>query len=109
MRLMSALASVMRNMRGFGLPGCGNGVTVPISTKPKPSDATPSRKAPSLSRPAARPTALGKRMPMTLRGVPLGFGFRRDRPSVAARFKECIVNSWAFSGCIEKSSGRTNA
>ena len=25
-----------RNMRGFGLPGCGRGVTVPTSMKPKP-------------------------------------------------------------------------
>ena len=25
-------------MRGFGLPACGRGVTVPTSTKPKPSD-----------------------------------------------------------------------
>ena len=33
---MTASSSVSRKMRGFGLPACGSGVTVPISAKPKP-------------------------------------------------------------------------
>ena len=36
-RLITASSSGSRNMRGFGLPACGSGVTVPTSTKPKPS------------------------------------------------------------------------
>ena len=47
-------------MRGFGLPGCGRGVTVPTSRKPKPSVARPARWAAFLSRPAASPTRIGK-------------------------------------------------
>ena len=33
---MTAWSGSRRNSRGRGLPGCGSGVTVPISTKPKP-------------------------------------------------------------------------
>jgi hypothetical protein len=33
MRLMMACLLGRRNRRGFGLPGCGRGVTVPISMK----------------------------------------------------------------------------
>jgi hypothetical protein len=47
-------------MRGFGLPGCGRGVIVPTSTKPKPSAASASMCAPFLSSPAASPTGFGK-------------------------------------------------
>ena len=34
---MTARSSASRNSRGFGLPACGRGVSVPTSTKPKPS------------------------------------------------------------------------
>ena len=34
--LMTALSSVSRNMRGLGLPSWGRGVTLPISTNPRP-------------------------------------------------------------------------
>ena len=37
MRLISACSRRRRNRRGRGLPACGRGVTVPISTKLKPS------------------------------------------------------------------------
>ena len=47
-------------MRGFGLPGCAFGVTVPTSMKPKPIAPRPSMQRPFLSRPAARPTRFGK-------------------------------------------------
>ena len=39
---MTAWSSVSRKMRGFGLPGCGSGVTVPTSAKPKPSPSSAS-------------------------------------------------------------------
>jgi hypothetical protein len=42
MRLMMPRAAGRRNMRGFGLPACGRGVTVPTSMEPKPSAARPS-------------------------------------------------------------------
>ena len=41
-RLIIALASGIRNKRGFGLPDCGRGVIVPISMKPKPNPANAS-------------------------------------------------------------------
>jgi hypothetical protein len=40
-------------MRGRGLPFCGRGVTVPISTKPKPSRNSASGTSPFLSKPGA--------------------------------------------------------
>ena len=74
MRLIKACACGRRNIRGLGLPGCARGVTVPISMKPKPSAASPSIYVPSLSKPAANPTALGKVMPITLTGEFTGLG-----------------------------------
>ena len=65
-------AFVTRNNRGFALPGCVRGVTVPISINPKPKAAIPSITAPFLSKPAESPTAFGKLNPMTLRGVHVG-------------------------------------
>lgn len=37
-----ALSSIKRKTRGFSLPGCGFGVTDPISTKPNPIRCNPS-------------------------------------------------------------------
>ena len=65
---MTARFSGSRNIRGFGLPACGFGVTVPTSTKPKPSANSASICAPFLSSPAARPTGLGKLRFITLTG-----------------------------------------
>ncbi len=62
-RLTSARSSGNRNIRGFGLPGCGRAVTVPTSTKPNPSAASPMTPAPSLSNPAASPSGPGKSSP----------------------------------------------
>ena len=56
-------------MRGFGLPGCGLGVTVPTSTKPKPMAPKASMQRAFLSRPAARPTRFGKRRPASVTGI----------------------------------------
>ena len=52
-----------RNIRGKGLPGWARGVTVPISIKPNPNEAKASICLPSLSKPAASPTGLGRFKP----------------------------------------------
>ena len=67
MRLIIPLSSLSLKRRGFGLPSCGLGVTVPISIKPKPKLASSLYSLASLSKPAARPTGLGKRIPKTSR------------------------------------------
>ena len=59
-RLTIASSAGSRNSRGSGLPGCGWAVTVPTSTKPKPSSGQARRARPSLSSPAATPTRDGK-------------------------------------------------
>ena len=51
---------------GFGFPSCARGVTVPISTKPKPKVSNPSKISASLSNPAANPTGLSKFKPNTV-------------------------------------------
>ncbi len=66
--LMTASSCVSRKMRGFGLPGCGSGVIVPASAKPKP------RKA---ARPAPRRSCRSRRMPS-------GWGSRARRPKPSA-------------------------
>ncbi|MCY1182282.1 hypothetical protein D9M73_228360 [compost metagenome] len=99
MRLMMASAWGRRNRRGLGLPGCGRGVTVPISTKPKPSWAKPSMAAPFLSRPAASPTGFGKSRPMTFTGVFAGALHSKPlsprRPPAPIRSRD---RSWEVSG-----------
>ena len=62
-RLISARSASSRKTRGRGLPGCGRGVTVPISTKPKPSRSSASGTRASLSNPAAMPIGFGKSRP----------------------------------------------
>ena len=54
------------NSLGFGFPDCARGVTVPISTKPKPKVSSPSKISASLSKPAANPTGLSKFKPNTV-------------------------------------------
>src|SRR6185436_12422129 len=56
MRLISALSFGNRKSLGLSLPACGNGVTVPISTKPKPSASNSLKYLAFLSKPAPRPT-----------------------------------------------------
>ena len=63
MRLITASSSTRRNRRGRGLPGCGRGVTVPSSAKPKPSRPQAAGAAASLSKPAASPIGVGKAQP----------------------------------------------
>src|SRR5690606_3050171 len=107
MRLMMAWASGRRNRRGLGLPGCGRGVTVPISMKPKPSCPRPSMASPFLSRPAARPTGLANSRPMIFTGRAAGFlhssPFSPRRPPAPSRSRD---SSWAVSGDSRKSRSR---
>jgi hypothetical protein len=60
MRLMMACRSGRRNRRGFGLPGCGRGVTVPISMKPKPRRARPSMQLAVLVEAGGQADAVGE-------------------------------------------------
>jgi hypothetical protein len=54
----------MRNSRGrSGLPAEGRAETEPTSIEPNPSAASASVAIPFLSKPAGRPTGLGKSMP----------------------------------------------
>ena len=62
-RLITASSASSRNTRGRGLPSCGRKVTVPISTKPKPSRSSASGTCAFLSKPAAMPSGLGKFSP----------------------------------------------
>ena len=68
-RLITAPLAGRRNSRGAGLPGWAWRVTVPTSMKPTPSAGQACSARPSLSRPAASPTGLGKRTPNTVRGA----------------------------------------
>ena len=77
MRLMTASSRSSRNSRGRGLPVCGFGVTVPISTKPKPSRSSASGTSAFLSKPAAMPTGLGKFRP---KARTASFGSSGSRP-----------------------------
>ena len=97
-RLIIPCASFTLNKRGLALPGCARGVTVPTSIKPKPSLLMPSITAPFLSKPAAKPTALGKVMPMSWRGVQIGgLGYKLKIPDFSAHFKLLSVMSCAIS------------
>ena len=66
-RLMIARSAGSRKMRGRGLPAWGWGVTVPISTNPKPRAESSWNASPLRSKPAARPIGLGNRSPNTSR------------------------------------------
>ena len=63
MRFSSARSLGRRKSRGCGLPACGSAVTVPTSTKPKPSAPSALNRRASLSKPAASPTGFRKRIP----------------------------------------------
>src|SRR5688572_24194103 len=98
-RLMTASCSGSRNMRGFGLPGCGRGVVVPTSRKPKPSAPSASTYAPFLSSPAARPTGFANCSPNASTASGSGFcassGLSplRYAASIAFRPRPCAVSA----------------
>ena len=108
-RLISARASGRRNMRGFGLPGCASGVTVPTSMKPKPSAASPSMQRPFLSSPAARPTRFGKVRPASVTGSAMRRCAQAHCSGVfCKRASEPSVSSCACSGSRPKRNGRAS-
>src|SRR6266404_161099 len=97
-------------MRGFGFPGWAFAVTVPISTKPKPSAAQAGIATPFLSKPAASPTGFGKVRPKTVLGF--GGGLKRSRRRSTARNEVAarrlrIARLWAASGESENKIGLT--
>ena len=65
LRLIIPSASTIRNWRGFELPSCAKGVTVPTSIKPKPNLPNPSMASPFLSAPAAKPIGFLNFKPIT--------------------------------------------
>ena len=66
-RLIIPLSSISRKSRFLGFPGCGLGVMVPISIKPKPKLDSSWYKVASLSKPAANPIGFLKCNPKTSR------------------------------------------
>ena len=82
MRLITAWSGSRRNSRGRGLPACGRGVTVPVSTKPNPSRISAGTATAFLSNPAARPIGLANRRPSTSTGQRPG-SCPRVRPAKA--------------------------
>ncbi|MNY43827.1 hypothetical protein D3C86_1788100 [compost metagenome] len=70
-RLIKASSFGKRNMRGLSFPGCGIGVTVPTSIKPKPRLLNASTYSPFLSKPAAKPTGFLNFTPKTSFSRPL--------------------------------------
>ena len=100
-------------MRGLGLPACGSGVTVPISTKPNPRANKAGYMRPSLSNPAASPIGL-----FTV--FPKSFVCRTGKSSRNCRLKNGItpgifetistedsILSCAVSASPEKKRGRS--
>src|SRR6185312_10319908 len=102
-RLTSAASSPRRNRRGRGLPGCGRGVTVPISTKPKPKRSIASGTSASLSKPAASPTGFGNSRPQSLMARLGASG--ADRRGATPKRNAAIVTRCAVSGGSVRSSG----
>ena len=61
--LITASSSGIRKTLGVSFPGWSFGVTVPTSTKPKPTSSIPRTASQCLSKPAAIPTGFAKAIP----------------------------------------------
>src|SRR5690606_17635803 len=111
MRLMMASSAGSRNSRGRGLPGWGRGVTVPVSTKPKPRAARAGTARPSLSKPAARPMGLSKFRPQISCFKTAGASGRRiktgSNDDEERRARRPNTHSWASSAARRTSQGRS--
>ena len=95
-RLIAPRSRISRNTRGRGLPGCGRGVTVPISVKPKPmASSAPGTRA-ILVEAGRHADRIGKIAARRRLAQPCGRRRRRadKRPASSAR----SVSSWARSG-----------
>src|SRR5262249_3458801 len=107
-RLITARLAGSRNSRGRGLPGWACQVTVPTSTKPKPSAGQAGNASPSLSIPAASPTGLGNPTPTPARAGPAPA--RRDSRAATpggTRDSSRRVRSCATSGSPPSSRNST--
>jgi hypothetical protein len=76
MRLIRALSFGRRNRRGLSLPAWAFGVTVPISTKPKPKVSSSRRYNRIFIKPAPRPTGFLKWSPNCCTGTCFGANSR---------------------------------
>ena len=103
MRLITAASAVSRNSRGRGLPDCGRGVTVPVSTKPNPRRISAGTATASLSNPAARPIGLANRRPSTSTARHAA-SVSRDRPARPRR-RAVKARRCARSGSTRRTSG----
>lgn len=94
------------NIRGFGLPSCGTGVTDPTSTKPNPNPSKPSTASAFLSKPADRPTGLENLLPHTSISNIVGSGLfsTGTHPRAAA----VTASRWATSGSRNAKKGLTS-
>ena len=106
MRLITASSRSSRNSRGRGLPVCGFGVTVPISTKPKPSRSSASGASAFLSKPAAMPTGLGKFSP---KARTARLGASGGGGACGSSRSPWIARRCASSGSSQRSSGSDKA
>ena len=102
-RLITPWSASSRNSRGRGLPGCGSGVMVPTSTKPKPTRSRASGTSAFLSKPAAMPTGFGKLSPNTRSASRLS---SRGAGGSGANFSILIASPWASSGSSARRNGR---
>ena len=105
-RLTTASSRSSRNSRGRGLPVCGFGVTVPISTKPNPSRNNASGASALLSKPAAMPIGLGKFRPNARTA---SFGSSGRGRIGGSKRKPWIARRCASSGSNQRNSGSENA
>ena len=105
-RLIKADCSGKRKIRGFGFPGCGFAVTVPISTKPNPSAAHARSATPFLSKPAASPTGLGNEIPKTVVG--LGGGWNALNPREISGTAQNLQRKMMRGFGIEREKPRPN-
>ena len=106
MRLITPSSRSSRNSRGRGLPACGFGVTVPTSTKPKPSRSNESGTSALLSKPAAMPIGLEKFKPKARIANFASSG--RGRIGGSSR-KPWIARRCASSGSSQRNSGSEKA
>ena len=100
-RLIIAFWGISRNRRGFSLPGCGRGVSVPTSTKPNPAWPKALTVSASLSIPAASPTRLRNFIPRISTGSEGTSPITRGSTRIfSARRNPHKVTLWAVSGFI---------
>ena len=102
-RLITAPSSRSLNTLGLGLPGCGLGVTLPISTNPKPMASSAGNALASLSNPAARPIGFANRRPHA--STASSGGSRLVSTGATPRARSSMPTLCAVSGSIKRIAG----